>query len=216
MAVSFTRVPLCVAVLVLAIGRCACADTINKPWPGSVAASQPDAAFPQSSGFPLHEPPLRLALALSGERHRVAPRLRESAQEPAAVQLTAEIRPLRPAALARLQEPEIKLAAPAGNDDALPQKKKEAANSDATRAWEIAPGDRTLNTSLARWSASVGWQLVWELEVDYPIETRAVLQGTFEEAVAAVAESLTSASVPIQAIFYAGNRVLRIVAKGSR
>jgi hypothetical protein len=223
----FNRVPL-VAILGFAIGRLACADTIDVPQPGGSAGPEVNAAFSQVSRLPPHEPPLRLALTLSEERRPAAPRLRERAQEPAAVQLTPQIRPLRPAALARLQEPDVKRAEQAGNEDALQQKKTEvktearaearaeAATADPARTWEIATDDRTLNANLARWSASAGWQLIWELEVDYPIETRAVVQGTFEEAVAAVAESLAGASVPIQATFYAGNKVLRIVAKGSK
>lgn len=83
-------------------------------------------------------------------------------------------------------------------------------------SWEIAPGDGTLNATFSRWAASAGWQLVWEMDVDYAIQTRAVLQGTFDQAVARVAESLDDADVPMQAIFYAGNRVLRVVPKGSQ
>jgi len=215
MAALYNRVPLA-AILWLVIGRLACADAINMPRPESVASFEADTAFPQFSRSPLHEPPLRLALALSRERQHAVPQPRESAQEFPAVQLTAQTRPLRSAPHARLQNTDIKPEEQAGDDDALRQKKQEMAIRDATRTWDISPGDGTLNTTLARWSASAGWQLVWELEVDYPIQTRAVLEGTFEEAVAAVAESLANASVPIQATFYAGNKVLRIVAKGSK
>lgn len=219
MAALYNRVPLA-AILWLAIGRLASADAINMPGPESVASFEADTAFPQFSRLPLHEPPLRLALALTRERQHTTPQLRESAQEFPAVQLTAQTRPLRSAPLARLQDtdikPEIKLEEQAGSDDAFRQKTQEMAIRDAARTWDISPGDGTLNTVFGRWSASAGWQLVWELEVDYPIQTRAVLEGTFEEAVAAVAESLANASVPIQATFYAGNKVLRIVAKGSK
>lgn len=187
-----------------------------RPSTLALAAPEVDAAVPQVSRSSQYDPPLQLALALSGERRRAAPQLSERTQEPAPVQLTAQTRPLRSSALAKLQEPDVKLAQQAGNDEALPPKETETANVDPARTWEIAPGDRTLNTTLAKWSASAGWQLVWGVDVDYPIETRAVLQGTFEEAVASVAQSLAGASVPIQATFYAGNRVLRIVAKGSK
>lgn len=82
--------------------------------------------------------------------------------------------------------------------------------------WEIAPSDGTIHATLARWAASAGWQLVWELQVDYPIESRATLQGSFEDAVATVARSLQETSAPARAIFYSGNQVLRIVAKGEK
>lgn len=83
------------------------------------------------------------------------------------------------------------------------------------QTWEIAPSDKTLNAALGRWARSAGWQLVWELPVDYAVEARTTVPGTFEEAVGLVAKSMDSAEVPMKAIFYAGNRVLRIVAKGA-
>lgn len=286
MSGSFNRA-LLAAILSLAIGRLACADTVDVLPAGSIAAPDVDAAFSRFSRVPQYDPPLQLALALSRDRGHATPQLSEPAREPATLQLTAQAGPLRPATLAlavpavdanvsqfsrfpqdspplrlafalnregqrplpqlnndvqepaairltaqtralhsatlaRPQESVTKLAEQAEQREqteklaALPQKEAETVNVDPVRTWEIAPGDRTLNTTFSKWSASAGWQLVWDLEVDYPIETRAVLQGTFEEAVALVAQSLSAASIPIQATFYAGNKVLRIVAKGSK
>jgi hypothetical protein len=82
------------------------------------------------------------------------------------------------------------------------------------QVWEIVPTDKTLNAALARWAASAGWQLAWELPVDYAVEARTSVPGTFEEAVGMVAKSLEGAETPMKAIFYSGNKVLRIVAKG--
>lgn len=89
-----------------------------------------------------------------------------------------------------------------------------AASPVVTPKWEIVPTDKTLNAALARWAALAGWQLVWELPVDYAVEARTTVPGTFEEAVAVVAKSMDTAEIPLKAIFYAGNKVLRIVAKG--
>jgi hypothetical protein len=83
------------------------------------------------------------------------------------------------------------------------------------QTWEIVPTDKTLNAALARWARSAGWQLVWELPVDYSVEARTTVPGTFEEAVGLVAKSMDTAEIPMKAIFYAGNKVLRIVAKGA-
>jgi len=83
------------------------------------------------------------------------------------------------------------------------------------RDWEIFVADKTLNATLARWAASTGWQLLWELPVDYAVEANTRLHGTFEEAVAVVARSMESAQIPMKAVFYQGNKVLRITAKGS-
>jgi hypothetical protein len=81
--------------------------------------------------------------------------------------------------------------------------------------WEVLPGDRSVRTALERWSSKAGWQLSWELAVDYPVAVRTSITGSFETAVEAVAQSLGRAEVPVKAIMYRGNRVLRIVAKGS-
>lgn len=86
----------------------------------------------------------------------------------------------------------------------------------AVSEWEITPGDRTLNTAISRWATAAGWQLVWELPIDYTVETRSLISGSFEEAVETVAKSMVSAEVPIKAIFYAQNKVLRIVANGAK
>lgn len=84
----------------------------------------------------------------------------------------------------------------------------------APQTWEILPSDKTLNVALARWAVAAGWQLVWELPVDYAVETRASVQGSFQEAVTQVTKSMDSAEIPLKAIFYEGNKVLRVVGKG--
>ncbi|ADJ62325.1 toxin co-regulated pilus biosynthesis Q family protein [Herbaspirillum seropedicae] len=85
----------------------------------------------------------------------------------------------------------------------------------ATRDWEIIVSDKTLNATMARWAAAAGWQLLWELPVDYAVEARTRVSGTFEEAVSIVARSMEGAEIPMKAVFYQGNKVLRIIAKGS-
>lgn len=85
----------------------------------------------------------------------------------------------------------------------------------AALSWEIMPSDKTLNTTLARWAAAAGWQLVWELPVDYAVSVRTEIHGSFMEAVELVAKSMDTAEIPMKAIFYEGNHVLRIVAKGA-
>jgi hypothetical protein len=81
-------------------------------------------------------------------------------------------------------------------------------------AWEIALTDKTLNAAIARWATLAGWQLLWELPVDYAVEARTTVPGTFEEAVEIVAKSMETAELPMKAIFYKGNKVLRIVPRG--
>jgi type II secretory pathway component GspD/PulD (secretin) len=79
--------------------------------------------------------------------------------------------------------------------------------------WDIHVTDNTLKSAMTRWSKAAGWQLLWELPYDYQIEAGTSIANTFEGAVEAVARSLTDSASPMKAIFYRGNKVLRIVMK---
>lgn len=81
--------------------------------------------------------------------------------------------------------------------------------------WTVLQSDKTLNGTLQRWAAGAGWQLMWELPVDYAVAARTELHGSFADAVGMVVKSMEGADVPMKAIFYDGNKVLRIVAKGT-
>jgi len=81
--------------------------------------------------------------------------------------------------------------------------------------WTVLPEDKTLNGTLHRWAASAGWQLMWELPVDYAVTVRTELNGSFADVVGMVVKSMDGADIPMKAIFYDGNKVLRIVAKGT-
>lgn len=84
----------------------------------------------------------------------------------------------------------------------------------AQDAWDIVPADKTLNGALARWAGAAGWQLLWELPIDYAVQVRTTVPGSFEEAVATVVTSMDSAEMPMKAVFYKGNKVLRIMSRG--
>ena len=81
--------------------------------------------------------------------------------------------------------------------------------------WQIRIEDRSLRSLFARWSQAAGWQLSWEVPVDYSIEASATLSGSLESAVETVVKSLFNVDVPMRVVFYKGNKVLRVVAKGA-
>ncbi len=85
----------------------------------------------------------------------------------------------------------------------------------APQSWHLRVGDQTVKTALVRWAASEAWELVWEAPVDYAVERDTAVHGSFEQAIEAVAHSMAGAETPLQAIFYKGNRVVRIVVKGA-
>lgn len=84
--------------------------------------------------------------------------------------------------------------------------------------WEMTPQDGTLKVVLTKWARMAGWQVSWEVldnnghAADYPIQMYAKIDGSFEQAVSKVMDSLSNTDTPAKAIFYNGNRVLRVVA----
>ena len=76
--------------------------------------------------------------------------------------------------------------------------------------WEIQQSEKTLSTVLAKWSQKAGWQLVWDAERDFPIESQITLKGSFVMAVQAVMDSLNETDYPLQASMNPSTRVMRI------
>ena len=87
--------------------------------------------------------------------------------------------------------------------------------AEVSRTWRLEVSDRTVKTALSRWAKEAGWQLVWEVPVDFGIDADATITGTFDDALHAVVHALDKSDTPIQAILYRGNKVLRIVAHGA-
>lgn len=82
--------------------------------------------------------------------------------------------------------------------------------------WEILRSDRTLKMAISRWAAKAGWQLIWELKADYEVEVNTTITGTFEDAMAAVVNSMENSEAPMKVIFYKSNKVVRIVTRGAK
>lgn len=89
-----------------------------------------------------------------------------------------------------------------------------ATTAPVTARWVLSERDKTLKGALERWAQAAGWRLVWELGVDYRIDAAASIEGTFESAITEVVKNMEHADVPPKAIFYRGNQVLRVVARG--
>ena len=82
--------------------------------------------------------------------------------------------------------------------------------------WTLLTSDKTVRVALTRWGRDAGWNVAWEANFDYPIPQDSAFYGGFEESIEAVATSLARADKPIQAVFYEGNRVIRIVPLGKK
>lgn len=81
------------------------------------------------------------------------------------------------------------------------------------RVWQVRLEDATLSTTFARWAKEAGWQLLWELPVDFRVDAGTQVEGEFEHAVTTVANSLAGAATPMQVVLYRGNHVIRVTSK---
>jgi hypothetical protein len=78
------------------------------------------------------------------------------------------------------------------------------------KVWSLDPQDKKLSIALARWAQQAGWQIVWEAERDFVIESSLHLSGDFLMSVGAVMRSLADTDYPLQAKANRGTLTLRI------
>lgn len=81
--------------------------------------------------------------------------------------------------------------------------------------WKIDPNDKTLRNTLTRWCKATGWQLVWNVNADYPIVTSWQISGSFEKAVNQVLAASQSTNIPLLATMHDQNHVLEIYSDHS-
>jgi len=84
-----------------------------------------------------------------------------------------------------------------------------------SQIWRLELSDGTVKAALTRWARQSGWQIVWDVPVDFKIDAEAEVSGTLQDALAAVVKALQNSDTPIQVVLYNGNKVLRVVAKGA-
>ncbi|WP_431286864.1 toxin co-regulated pilus biosynthesis Q family protein [Roseateles chitinivorans] len=82
--------------------------------------------------------------------------------------------------------------------------------SDGATAWSFTRADGTVHQALQRWTREAGWQLVWEVERDFPIDAEVTLRGTFLDALNQAMAALRDTDFPLQARVQADTRVVRI------
>lgn len=85
----------------------------------------------------------------------------------------------------------------------------------AVTEWQIRVEDKNLKEALDRWAKMAGWRLLWEIPFEFPVAAGATLTGTFEQSIETVIKSMQDAEVQPQVKFYTGNRVVRIITKGT-
>jgi len=84
--------------------------------------------------------------------------------------------------------------------------------SDSEPQWELRIEDGSIYAALKRWSAKVGWQISWEIPVDFPVEIVDVSAGQFEESVRRVLTAFRVSDYPPYPCFHE-NKVIRVVRR---
>lgn len=78
--------------------------------------------------------------------------------------------------------------------------------------WDLALADNNLETALNKWAAKAGYQpIVWDLQEEIPINSSVRFEGSFEEALDAMIQSLRNTDFPLKAKYYS-NKVVRITS----
>jgi hypothetical protein len=70
--------------------------------------------------------------------------------------------------------------------------------------------DASLSTTLTGWAQRAGWTVVWETDDDFRLAAGATLEGDFPTAAGGLIEAFSHARPRLRAVFYAGNKVLRV------
>ena len=89
-----------------------------------------------------------------------------------------------------------------------PAQPEGAANQKAV--WSVRRTDGSVRRMLHRWAAGAGWQMIWEAQRDFPVETDFQINGSFHQAVSLVMESLATSDFPLQASLNSHLKIVRI------
>lgn len=79
------------------------------------------------------------------------------------------------------------------------------------RKWSILVSDKTLYRTMRRWAQEADYQLMWQVDRDYPIEVDVVFNTDFRKALEQVMAGVALTDYPIQALLNPSARVLRVV-----
>ena len=91
----------------------------------------------------------------------------------------------------------------------------EALAQSERQVWRVLEG-RTLKENLDVWAKQSGWNLYWDVEVDYSIPHSAVLFGDIKSSLDVLLTSFSDKLVPLSAELHKGNKVIQIDEGGYR
>lgn len=202
--VTVTALPAPVASSPMAVPAAAVVDT---PPPAAQAGAQPSAQKP-----PMLAQPQTQIQPQPQVQAQSQPRL----QTPPGASAGESARPTSRADSPSPQGTPLTLSVSTSAQDPAPTPAAPTpADPEAARTWELRLADGSVRTALARWAQDAGWQFIWAVPTDFTIDASATIHGSFEDALHSVVDALSHSQVPIQAILYKGNHVLRVTAKGA-
>lgn len=87
--------------------------------------------------------------------------------------------------------------------------------SSPIQSWDLEPSDKTLRSAVTKWCKKAGWQLVWNVNADFPITTAWDIDGSFENAINQVLTASQTTNVPLYAKMHDQNKVLEVYSEHS-
>jgi hypothetical protein len=76
--------------------------------------------------------------------------------------------------------------------------------------WVVDPRDGTLSQTLGRWAKDAHWQMNWDADRDFVIDTSLAMSGTLREAIELVMLSLAHTDYPLQAAMNSSTCTMRV------
>ena len=133
------------------------------------------------------------------------PQLQWSRSLPPSLNLRSESQALEP-----------KISTPSLGTESAPHTESSSYKSDASRdplvkKWSILMSDKTLYRTMRRWAQEADYQLMWQVDRDYPIEVDVAFNVDFRKALEQVMAGVALTDYPIQALVNSSARVLRVV-----
>lgn len=89
--------------------------------------------------------------------------------------------------------------------------KSDVSQGQSIRRWSILMSDKTLYRTMRRWAQEADYQLMWQVDRDYPIEVDVAFNTDFRKALEQVMAGVALTDYPIQALVNPSARVLRVV-----
>lgn len=81
--------------------------------------------------------------------------------------------------------------------------------------WITSPADNNMRQLIQRWSATVGWSLVWGVDKDIPLDSSDQVTGDFKTAVRRLLASTSLSDITLKPCFYT-NSVVRVVRETAK